>query len=69
MGAKAEAEAIDFYTKAAQDATDPEARALLSHMAEDEKEHLAVLEEEYNWLSKSGEYFTIHRFKLQGQGA
>jgi len=64
MGMKAEREAADFYAKAANDSVDPEAKALLNHLAEDEREHLAVLEEEYNWLKKSGEYFTIHRFEL-----
>lgn len=64
IGINAEKEAAAYYSKAARDATDPQARALLDHLAADEQEHLAVLEEEYNWLKRSGEYFTIHRFRL-----
>ncbi|MBI2957731.1 MAG: ferritin family protein [Chloroflexi bacterium] len=64
LGMKAEKEAAAFYAKAAADAGDPEASALLNHLAADEQEHLAVLEEEYNWLKRSGEYFTIHRFQI-----
>ncbi|MBI2858635.1 MAG: ferritin family protein [Chloroflexi bacterium] len=64
MGMKAEKEAAAFYAAASQNAEDKEARILLEHLAGDEREHLAVLEEEYNWLKKSGEYFTIHRFQL-----
>ncbi len=64
LGINAEKEAAAFYAKAAGDNKDPEARALLNHLADDEKEHLTVLEEEYNWLKTSGEYFTIHRFQI-----
>jgi rubrerythrin len=64
MAIKAEKEAAAFYAQAAASSTDPEANALLNHLASDEQEHLAILDEEYNWLNKSGEYFTIHRFRI-----
>ncbi len=64
LGMNAEKEAAAYYSRAAKEAIDPEAKALLDHLADDEKEHLAVLEEEYKWLKKSGEYFTIHRFQI-----
>lgn len=64
LGIDAEREAASFYARAATESNDPEAKALLTHLSEDEKEHLAVLEEEYNWLKTSGEYFTIHRFQI-----
>lgn len=64
LGIGAEKDAAAYYSKAANEATDPEAMALLSHLAADEQVHPIVLEEEYNWLKRSGEYFTIHRFQL-----
>lgn len=64
LGINAEREAAAFYAKAAGQNKDLEAKALLTHLSDDEKEHLAVLEEEYNWLKTSGEYFTIHRFQI-----
>ena len=64
IGIKAEKEAAAFYAKAAEDSTNSEAKALLNHLASDEQEHLAILDEEYNWLKRSGEYFTIHRFRI-----
>lgn len=61
---QAEKEAIALYNKTASDNSDPAVKSLLAELAKDEEEHLLVVEEEYNWLKKSGEYFTIHRFKL-----
>lgn len=64
LAMQAERDAIELYTRASRDLSEPDARALLTQLAADEQEHLDILEEEYEWLKRSGEYFTIHRFKL-----
>ncbi|MDO8634994.1 MAG: ferritin family protein [Dehalococcoidia bacterium] len=64
IGIKAEKEDIAFYTKAAVESTTPEAREMYNRLVAVEKGHQELLEEEYEWLSKSKTYFTIHRFNL-----
>lgn len=45
-----EQHAFDFYTKAGQDAGDPEEAAIYSLLANDEKQHISVLETALNRL-------------------
>lgn len=64
IGINAEKEDIAFYSKAAAEATDIEAKEMFNRLVAVEKGHQELLEEEYDWLSKSKTYFTIHRFNL-----
>ena len=61
----AESEAVDYYNSLAADTMDADGRAMLKKLAGIEKGHLDLLEEEYEWLKKSKEMFTIHRFDLR----
>lgn len=60
-----EKEDVSFYTEAAEAASDENAKALLGRLAEVERGHIELLEEEYEWLSRAQSMFTIHRFPPQ----
>ena len=64
IGINAEKEDILFYSKAAAESTDTEAKDMFNMLVAVEKGHQELLEEEYDWLRKSKTYFTIHRFNL-----
>lgn len=64
IGINAEKEDIAFYSKAATEATDIEAKEMFNRLVAVEKGHQELLEEEYDWLRKSKIYFTLHRFNL-----
>ena len=61
---EAEKNDVSFYEDAAKATSDPSGKAMLMRLAEVEKGHEALLEEEYEWLSKSKALFTLHRFSL-----
>lgn len=61
---EAEKEAASFYADAAEAASDPGGKAMLTKLSEVERGHLELLEEEYRWLSQSKALFTLHRFSL-----
>ena len=42
--------------------TEPDGKAMLEKLSEIEQGHLELLEEEYQWVSKSKSMFTLHRF-------
>lgn len=56
MASLIEKNAVEFYTKAARETQDPEGRAMYQDLAEWERAHQRVLEEEYRFLAD--------RFKL-----
>ena len=47
-----EKDAVAFYTRAAAETEDPDGKAMYERLAEMEKEHQRILEEEYNTLAK-----------------
>jgi rubrerythrin len=47
-----EKDAVTFYTRAAHETGDPDARAMYDRLVEMEQEHQQILEEEYNALAK-----------------
>jgi len=51
-----------FYAKVAESIEDPNGKIMLEKLAHVEKGHQGLLEEEYEWISKSKQYFTLHRF-------
>ena len=67
LGIKAEKDSIALYTKAGQDTVDAEGKAMFTRLVQEEKVHLDILEEEYEWLRQSSGYFTLHRFQLPGK--
>lgn len=64
-GMEAERESIALYGQAAQDSANEDARDMFLRLVKEEEGHLVLLETEYEWLRKSGYYFTIHRFTLK----
>ena len=60
----AEKKATAFYSDVAKNTSDPSGKAMLEKLSKVEQGHLDLLEEEYEWLRRSKEYFTIHRFTL-----
>ncbi len=59
-----EKEATAYYADLAGNTTDPNGKAMLQKLSGVEQGHLDLLEEEYEYLRKSKEMFTIHRFTL-----
>ena len=43
---------------------DPNGKGMFEKLSKVEQGHLDLLEEEYDWLSKSKSMFTLHRFGL-----
>lgn len=66
QGMEAERASISLYTDAAAKTSDANGKAMFLRLVEEEKGHLELLEEEWEWLSKSRAYFTLHRFQLPG---
>ena len=63
---EAERAATSFYADLAGNTSNPDGRAMFEKLSRVEQGHLDLLEEEYEWLSKSKSMFTIHRFSLSG---
>lgn len=62
-----ERDAMYFYTELGEGISDPEGKKMMKSLAAIEKGHLELLEEEYEWLRRAKQTFTIHRFKLPGK--
>lgn len=61
---EAEQKSIAFYEKAADSTIAPNGKAMFQALSREERGHLALVEEELEWLIKARQYFTIHRFTL-----
>lgn len=61
---QAERKASAFYSELAGSTSDPNGRSMFEKLSRVEQGHLDLLEEEHEWLSRSRDMFTIHRFKL-----
>jgi len=62
---QSEREAITFYKEAEDSTPDPHGKTMFKALAREEEGHLALLEEELEWIIKSHKYFTLHRFALR----
>lgn len=60
----AERQATSFYADLAKNTSDPSGKAMLEKLSRVEQGHLDLLEEEHEWLRRSKEFFTVHRFTL-----
>lgn len=60
-----EQNSISFYDELAADVKDPDGKKMLKTLSSIEKGHLELLKEEYEWLRRAKETFTIHRFQLR----
>ena len=64
---EAERTAAAFYSELAGMTSDENGKAMFEKLSKVEQGHLDLLEEEYQWLSKSKSMFTLHRFSLGGR--
>jgi len=62
---ESERKAIAFYKEAEDSTPDLQGKTMFKALAREEEGHLALLEEELEWITKSREYFTLHRFTLR----
>lgn len=65
-GIKAEKDSVKLYAEAARVTTDPGGQATFSRLVEVENDHLFLLEAEYDYLTKSGFYFGMPEFSVEG---
>ena len=61
-----EREAIAFYQAADESTPDLHGKMVYRWLVSDERGHLALLERELEWLSRSGRYFSLPRFREPG---
>lgn len=64
-GIESERDAIVFYKEAEDSTPDLRGKTMFRSLAGEEEGHLALLEEELEWITKSRKYFTLHRFELR----
>ena len=64
---ESEKEANAFYKRAEEGTPDLHGKAMFKALAKEEEGHLALLEEELEWIRRSSQYFTLHRFRLPGE--
>ncbi len=53
---------IASYRETAGKTSDPEGKAMFEDLAREEEGHLALVEEEREWIINSRKFFTLHRF-------
>jgi rubrerythrin len=58
-----EREAIAFYETADESTPDLSGKLVYRWLANDERGHLALLERQLEWLSRSGRYFSLAQFR------
>ncbi len=56
---------MSFYDEISKGVKDADGKKMLKTLSSIEKGHLELLEEEYEWLRRAKETFTIHRFQLR----
>ena len=59
-----ERDAASSYAEMAEGVSDPKGKEMLLKLSAIEKGHLALLEEEYEFIRRSKPMFPLHRFKL-----
>lgn len=62
---ESEREAVAFYRAAENSTPDLHGKSMFKALAREEEGHLALLEQELEWITKSRKYFTLHRFTLR----
>jgi rubrerythrin len=67
IGMELEKKAIDFFEKSAKETTDPQAKEIFDKIREEEKLHYDLLQAEYDSVTKSGFWFDIAEFRMDGK--
>ncbi|MFQ5826987.1 MAG: ferritin family protein, partial [Dehalococcoidia bacterium] len=63
---ESERESIALYQAAEESTPDPHGKTMFKSLAREEENHLALVEEELEWLVKSRQQSTVHRFRPGG---
>jgi rubrerythrin len=63
---QAEDDAIAFYAEQMRQTDDPNGRAMYAYLIEQEGAHRVILQGEYDYLAKTGYWFDIQEFDLEG---
>ena len=61
---QSEREAVAFYKEAGESTRDLHGNAMFRALVREEEGHPALLGEEPEWITKSRQLFTLHRFAL-----
>lgn len=67
IGMELERKAIDFFEKAAKEATDQKAKEIFDKICEEERFHYELLQAEYDSVTNSGFWFDIAEFRMDGK--
>jgi rubrerythrin len=67
IGMELERKAIDFFEKAANEATDTEAKKIFSKICDEERVHYDLLQAQYDNITQSGFWFDIAEFRMDGK--
>jgi rubrerythrin len=67
IGMELEKKAIDFFEKSAREATDPKAKEIFEKICEEERLHYDLLQAEYDSVTKSGFWFDVAEFRMDGK--
>ncbi len=62
-----EKRAIEFFDKAAREADDPLAKEIFQKVREQEEYHYGLIEAQRDYVTKSGFWFDIAEFRMDGQ--
>ena len=59
--------AIDFFNRVAEEADNPQAREIFIKIGQEEEYHYALLQAQFDYLSKSGFWFDIGEFRMDAK--
>jgi rubrerythrin len=62
-----ERKAIDFFEKSTREATVPQAKEIFDKICEEERLHYDLLQAEYDSVTKSGFWFDVAEFRMDGK--
>ena len=65
IGLELERRSYEFYYGEAQRTNEPDAKAMLNHIAEIEKGHISILEAEKDYLTNTGYWFDYREITLE----
>ncbi|MDA8156594.1 MAG: ferritin family protein [Actinomycetota bacterium] len=63
-----EQESVDFYRKAAKDATDPKEKEIFERLVAEETEHYTIFSNTHNFLVDSGNWFMWKEYSIVDGG-
>ena len=68
QGIRAEENSIAFYREQMRQTDDPDGKAMYAYLVEQEEGHRAILQGEYDYLTRTGFWFDIREFDLEAAG-